>query len=177
MIIQADPAQVAQVETALREICLEYGLIFQSYLDLISYIQGTTRGVVAGLWVVLGLGSLIAAFGLINTLAMNILEQTREIGLLRVVAMTRSQIRKMIMAQAIMMGLIALIPGIVVGLVIAYLINISTLPVTGHAIEFVFRPWLIVGAFGLESIIILLAALVPAERAARLRLSDALQYE
>ncbi len=177
LIIQADPAQVAQVETSLREICLENGLIFQSYRDLISYIQGTTRGVVAGLWVVLGLGSLIAAFGLINTLAMNILEQTREIGLLRVVAMTRSQIRKMIMAQAIMMGLIALIPGIVVGLVIAYLINISTLPVTGHAIEFVFRPWLIVGAFGLESIIILLAALVPAERAARLRLSDALQYE
>ncbi len=110
-IVQADDSQLAEVETELRAICDEYGLMLQSYKDLVSYINTVMNGAAAGLWGVLALCSLIAAFGLINTLAMNILEQTREIGMLRVVAMTRGQVRKMILAQAILMGLIAIIPG------------------------------------------------------------------
>ncbi len=84
--------------------------MLQSYRELVDYIQSVTSGVVASLWLVLFMGSLIAAFGVINTLAMSIQEQTREIGMLRVVAMTRNQIRSMILAQAMLMAAIAILP-------------------------------------------------------------------
>jgi putative ABC transport system permease protein len=152
-------------------------MMFQSYVDLVKVIRDTLNGVVGGLWAVLALGSIIAAFGLINTLAMNILEQTREIGMLRVVAMTRWQIRKMILAQALIMGLIGIVPGILTGIWIAFTINLSTMPVTGHDVKFQIYPWLMLGAPLFELIIVVVAAMVPAERAARLNVSSALQYE
>lgn len=176
-IIQADNAKLASVETNLQALATEHGLLLQSYTDLVSFIEQMMNGVVGSLWALLALGSVIAAFGLVNTLAMNILEQTREIGVLRVVAMTRRQVRRTILAQATIMGLIGLAPGTIMGLLVAYLINLSTLPTTGHAILFVFRPWLLVACFGGAFVIVLIAACLPAERAARLKLTDALQYE
>jgi putative ABC transport system permease protein len=176
-IIQADDAQLPAIEAALQTLCNEHGLLLQSYVDLVGIIEGMMNGVVGSLWALLALGFVIAAFGLVNTLAMNILEQTREIGVLRVVAMTRRQVRRTIFAQGIMMGLIGLAPGTIMGLLVAYLINLATLPTTGHAILFVFRPWLLVTCFSAALLIVLLAASIPAERAARLKLSDALHYE
>jgi putative ABC transport system permease protein len=105
------------------------------------------------------------------------LEQTREIGMLRVVAMTRSQIRKMILAQAIIMGIIGIVPGVLTGIWIAYVINLTTMPVTGHDVRFQIYPWLMIGALVFELAIVVIAAMIPAERAARLNLSTALQYE
>jgi putative ABC transport system permease protein len=144
---------------------------------LIGIIRSKLNGAVGVLWGVLAMGSVIAAFGLINTLAMNILEQTREIGMLRVVAMTRSQVRKMILAQAVIMGLIGIVPGVFAGVWIAFIINLTTMPVTGHDVKFQIYPWLLVGALAFEMLVILIAAMIPAERAARLNLSGALQYE
>lgn len=177
IVVKAKEADLLSVEKKLRTLCEENGMMFQSYVDLITVIRDTLNGVVGGLWAVLALGSVIAAFGLINTLAMNILEQTREIGMLRVVAMTRWQIRKMILAQALLMGLIGIVPGVLTGVWIAYLINLTTMPVTGHAIQFQIYPWLLIGAPLIELLVVVIAALVPAERAARLNLSRALQYE
>ena len=176
-IVQADDRRLASVEAALKGICDEYGLLLQSYTELVGFIEGTMNGVIASLWALLALGFLIAAFGLFNTLTMNILEQTREIGVLRVVAMTRRQVRRTILAQVLIMGLIALAPGVMFGMGIAYLINLATLPVTGHAIAFVFRPWLPAACFAAALTIVLVAAWFPAEKAARLKLTDALHYE
>jgi len=114
---------------------------------------------------------------LINTLAMNILEQTREIGMLRVVAMTRKQIRRMILAQALIMAFIGILPGVVLGVGVAAAMNLSTLIVTGHAVRFQWYPEFIAGALAAEVLIVVLAAMFPAERAARLNLAKALQYE
>jgi len=133
--------------------------------------------VVGGLWVVLSLGALIAAFGLINTLAMNILEQTREIGMLRVVAMTRWQIRRMILSQALIMAIIGVLPGVLLGVGVASVINLSTMIVTGHAVRFQWYPQFMLVAVVAEILLVILAALFPAERAARLNLAKALQYE
>ena len=176
-VIQSDDRRLPEVEKALMTICKEEGLMLQSYQDLVTYIRTIMNGVTGCLWAVLALGSLIATFGLVNTLAMSILEQTREIGMLRVVAMTRRQIRRMVLAQALQMVWIAIVPGIPAGLIIAYMINLSTLPTTGHAIEFGVRLNLILGAAGFELLLVAVAALIPAERAARIRLADALQYE
>jgi putative ABC transport system permease protein len=177
VIVKAKPQAIKQLEADLRKLADSEGLMFQSHADVVLWIEGMINNVVGGLWVVLSLSTLIATFGLINTLAMNILEQTREIGMLRAIAMTRSQVRRMIIAQAIIMSLIGIIPGLLMGLGIASVINLTTMIVTGHLVQYHFYPWLIVSAVAIELAAVLLAAFLPAERAARLNLATALQYE
>jgi putative ABC transport system permease protein len=118
---------------------------------------------------------LVSAVGVTNTLTINVLEQTREIGLLRIVAMTASQVRKTIFSQALIMGLLALVPGVVAGLAVAYLINTAMLPVTGHAVDFTLHPWLLVGGFTLGMLVVCFAAWFPARRASKLDLPTALR--
>ncbi len=176
-VVDAMPGQLSNVEAELKKLCDKQGLLLHSQAEMLKIVRGKVDGIVAGLWAVLALCSVIAAFGLINTLTMNILEQTGEIGMLRAVAMTRGQVRKMILSQAVFMGLIGLVPGVLAGLMIAYLLALSVLPTTGHAITFQFRPGLIFGSFAVELLVVLLASLIPAERAARIPVSQAMQYQ
>ena len=176
-IVKASPSQRAAVREALAVICAEHGLMLQSYADIAQMIEGMMSGIVASLWALLALGFLVASFGVINTLTMNVLEQTRQLGLLRVVAMTRRQVRLTVLAQALMMGVVGLIPGILAGEAIAFLINLSTMPVTGHPVEFIIRPGLLLVSLGMAMAIVLISSWLPAERAARIELSSALQYQ
>ncbi len=176
-IIDIIPGQIESAEKEIKRLCDQEGLIFLSQKELLKIVRSKVDGIVNGLWAVLGLCSLIAAFGLVNTLTMSVLEQTAEIGMLRAVAMTRTQVRKTVFSQAVFMGLIGLIPGVLAGLLIAYLLALSVLPTTGHAITFQFRPWLVFGSLGLELLVVLLASLIPAERAARIPVAQAMQYQ
>ncbi len=177
LIVQADDSKLKEVEADLRAYCTQHGLVLQSYAQLVGVINGIVNGVIASLWTLLALGCSIAAMGLVNTLTMNILEQTREIGMLRVVAMTRGQTRSMILAQALIMGVLGILPGAVVGVFVSYCISLSAQSILGHNILFEFHPGLVWGAVFLGMVIVLMASLIPAERAARLKLSAALQYE
>ena len=101
----------------------------------------------------------------------------REIGMLRVVAMTRAQVRRMIIAQAILLGVIGLIPGAIAGVFVEYAIGLSSLSVLGHDVAFQFRPGLFLGCLAAGAGVVMMASLIPAERAARLKLAAALRYE
>ena len=74
---------------------------------------GTILGVVYAL---LGLSIVIALVGVVNTLALSVMERTREIGLLRAVGMQRRQVKRMIRGEAIVVSLIGAVLGLVVGL-------------------------------------------------------------
>ncbi|MFO1065835.1 MAG: FtsX-like permease family protein [Pirellulales bacterium] len=177
VVILTEKQQMRTVESALRSYCDENGLILHSNADVVEIVNGMVNGVIACLWTLLALGCSIAAMGLVNTLTMNILEQTREIGMLRTVAMTRAQTRSMIFAQALMMGLLGIVPGAIVGVFVSYTIGLSSEAVLGHKIMFQWHPLLTIGAACMGMLIVLVASLIPAERAASLKLSAALQYE
>lgn len=134
-------------------------------------------GVVAGLWVVMVLGLVVASLGVANTLGMNVLEQTRELAMLRVIAMTRSQARRTIIAQAGMLGVIGLLPGVIVGLGLSWLINLSLLSTIGREFTYGLHPWLGAGAFAAAMVLVMIAAWIPAQRAANLEPIQALRYE
>jgi putative ABC transport system permease protein len=89
--------------------------------------------------------------------------------------MTRAQVRKTIFAQALVIGLLALVPGVVAGVGVAYLIHLATEPVIGHPVKFVPHPWLLAGGLVFGLIVVALAAWLPAERASRLELTKALR--
>ena len=176
-IIQANPVALGAVQADLQKLCDKYGVLLNSFAEISRLIDGMSVDVDACLWGILVLGFVVAAFGVVNTLTMNVLEQTREFGLLRVIAMTRRQVRKTIFSQATILGSAGLFPGTLAGLGVAYLINRATMSAIGHPVEFRFHPFLLAGSLLGAFLMVLLAAWIPAERAARLNLTTALQYE
>ncbi len=176
-IVAADPKKLPSVEAEMKKLCGEQGLILHSFTALRQRLNAKLDGVIGSLWGLMGLGFIMGALGMANTLTMNVLEQTRELALLRVVAMTRRQVRKTILAQAAIIGVIGLFTGTLGGMIGSYTINLSSIPLFGHAADFAMHPSLVLACFTVGMAIILLAAWIPAERAARLNLMIALQYE
>lgn len=176
-LVEADPTERSSVETRLRALTQEHGLMLQSFADLSRRLDAILDGVVGSLWGLLVLGFLVAGFGIANTLTMNVLEQTRELALLRVVAMTRRQVARTVLAQAIVIGLIGIVMGFVAGAATAWVISLTMLPLLGYHIGFALHADLVGGTFVLALAIVLTAAWFPARRAARLDLLEAMKYE
>ena len=120
---------------------------------------------------------IVAALGVINTLTMSVLERTREIGMLRAVGMTRLQVRRMILAEAGIMGLIGGLFGLVMGLFMSRLFVQSVQMIQGIPLTYMVPAAGILAGLALSLVISQLAALWPAQRAARIQVIEALQYE
>jgi len=122
----------------------------------------------------LALSVLVALLGIVNTLALSVVERTREIGLLRAVGMTRPQVRRMVRTEAISVALIGAALGLVLGVPLgAVFVRIEQLNITELVV-----PWgqISLGVV-LAAIAGLLAGLLPARRAANLDVLDALHSE
>jgi putative ABC transport system permease protein len=174
-LINADHSKLPQISDELQEIATRNGVKVETFSEIQHMIDTMMSGVVASLWGMVVLGLMVSSVGVTNTLTINVLEQTREIGLLRIVAMTRNQVRRTIFTQAMIIAILALVPGIIAGVAVAYLINLSMMPVTGHAVKFTLHPLLLGGGFVIGLIIVSLAAWFPANRASRLDLPTALR--
>ena len=123
----------------------------------------------------LALAVIIALFGITNTLALSVFERTREIGLLRAVGMNRRQIRRMIRWESIIVAVIGALLGIVVGLLFGIVV---TAALSGQGIEVLSIPIAqIIGLVFFGVVAGLLAAILPARRASKLNILDAIAYE
>ena len=126
------------------------------------------------LYVLLALSVVVSLVGIVNTLVLTVFERTRELGMLRAVGMTRSQTRMMIRYESIVTSLMGAALGIAVGTFLAALV-IHALSSQGLVFSF---PVLTIVYFVIAAIVVgILAAILPARRAARLNVLEALQYE
>jgi putative ABC transport system permease protein len=176
-IVMAEKGKQEEVREQLEPLTQEYGLLLQSFTQIRSTVDGIISASDGLLWSLVALEFVVASFGMVNTLTMSVLEQTRELGMLRIIAMTRAQVRRTIVAQALIIGLMGIVPGIIVGLLIAYLMNMATMASIAHPVEFGFHPWLIVSVAVGSLTLVILAALLPAYRASQIDALTALQYE
>jgi putative ABC transport system permease protein len=114
----------------------------------------------------LGLALVIAVLGIVNTLALSILERTREIGLLRAIGLGRGQLRLMVTLESIVMAVLGAVLGVLLG--ICFGVAMMT-ALKDEGLEVIAIPWTQLGVFlGLAVVIGVLAAVLPARRAARL---------
>ncbi len=126
------------------------------------------------LYALLGLSVLVSLFGIVNTLVLTVFERTRELGMLRAVGMTRRQVRRMIRHESIVTALMGAALGIGAGLFLAALV---TRALAEEGIPFALPAGSLV-AFTVAAILLgILAAVLPARRASRLNVLEALHYE
>ncbi len=119
----------------------------------------------------------VAALGVINTLTMNVMERTQEIGMLRGVGLTRRQVMAMVLSEAAVMGIISGLLGLVFGVILSRIFLTAMTAMSGYKLSYVL-PWQGIAISLLISVIISqLAAILPARRAARLRIMEAIHYE
>ncbi len=127
------------------------------------------------IYVLLALAVLIAALGIVNTLALSVIERTREIGLLRAVGMARRQVRRMIRLESVVIAIFGALLGIALGIVLGTSM-VSSLADDG--IEEVVVPYAqLVIYLAVGGLIGVLAAIFPARRAARLDVLRAITTE
>lgn len=175
--VSAHEGKTAVVAEGLARLSRERGLLLQSQGELRHYVDQAVLGVVGLVWGLLGLIFVVASLGIVNTLTMNVLEQTRELGMLRAIGLQRRQLRKLIMAQALAVGLMSVVPGTLIGVALGYVIHMLSNALLAHPVAFQIDVVLIAGCLAAALAITLLAALVPAHRAARLQVVQALQVE
>ncbi|SDQ96180.1 ABC transporter permease [Thermostaphylospora chromogena] len=122
---------------------------------------------VAGL---LALSILISLLGIANTLSLSVHERTRESAMLRALGLTRSQLRSMLTVEALMLGLIGALVGVVLGIAFGWA---GVLAISENALFRISIPQVLmfIALSGLAGVI---AALLPARRAARASIVDAL---
>jgi putative ABC transport system permease protein len=123
----------------------------------------------------LGLALLIALLGIANTLALSVLERTREIGLLRAVGMRRRQTRRMILAESALVAVFGAVLGVALGLVFGLALATAMPPsvITTIAIP----SGTIVLIVLIAAVCGVVAGLLPARRAARLDVLRAIASE
>jgi putative ABC transport system permease protein len=126
------------------------------------------------LYVLLAFSVVVSLFGMVNTLVLSVFERTRELGMLRTIGMTRRQARRMIRHESVITALIGAALGLPLGIFLAGLV---TQALSKYDIAFSIPiPELV--AFTMVAILAgLAAAILPARRAARLNVLDALHYE
>ena len=126
------------------------------------------------LYVLLALSVIISLFGMVNTLVLSVFERTRELGMLRAVGMTRRQVRRMVRHESVITALIGAALGLPLGIFLALLV---TNALKQYDLQFAVPGGSLIVFVVVAIIAGLLAAILPARRAARLRVLEALQYE
>jgi len=126
------------------------------------------------LYVLLGFSVIVSLFGVINTLVLSVFERTRELGMLRAIGMTRRQVRRMIRHESVVTALIGATLGIAVGIFLAIL---TTTALSQYGVVFAAPYGTLVVFVGVAILAGMLAAILPAKRASKLNILEALQYE
>lgn len=159
-----DSAALARVTDALNE-----PFIVETPADAGQRLASAQAGFI-GVALLFGLVALVVgAFLVGNTLAMTVGERTRELGLLRAAGTTSRQVLGIVLRQAVALGVIGSLAGVVAGIVLAaamigFLGTTRSVLVTGLPLP----PIGLLAAFGLGLLVTLAGSLVPALRAARL---------
>ncbi|SCL35976.1 putative ABC transport system permease protein [Micromonospora nigra] len=125
--------------------------------------------------ILLALAIVIAVLGIVNTLALSVLERTRELGLLRAIGLRRSQTMLMITVEAVVISVFGALLGVAVGTGLGAAVVEA---LRDEGITDLVLPWGQMGVFlGLAALVGVVAAVLPAVRAARINVLGAIAHD
>ncbi|MEU0433160.1 ABC transporter permease [Streptomyces sp. NPDC006290] len=126
-------------------------------------------------YALLGLAIVIAVLGVVNTLALSVVERTREIGLLRAIGLGRRQLRRMIRLESVVIAVFGAVLGLALGIVWGVCVQ-QVLALQG--MKALAIPWTTIVAVVVGSALVgIVAALLPALRASRMNVLAAIAHE
>ncbi|HEX6247582.1 MAG TPA: FtsX-like permease family protein [Nocardioidaceae bacterium] len=127
------------------------------------------------IYALLGLAVIIAVLGIVNTLALSVIERTREIGLLRAVGLSRAQLRRMVRLESVIVAVLGAVLGVLMGIAFGVALQRA---IADQGVDVLSIPWGRLSVFiAVAAVVGVLAAVFPARRAARLDVLRAISTE
>ena len=176
IVTGAEGVSLEQLRGAVTDVVKEY-LVVSVYdqEEFVSMLADQVNQILVILYALLGLSIVIAVLGIINTLALSVVERTREIGLLRAVGLSRGQLSRTITIESILISVYGTVLGLAVGVGVA-----ATLPTVFANQGFTTLEIDWASLFGMVVLAIIigwLASLWPAWRANRMPVLDAVSSD
>lgn len=140
-----------------------------------SSLSNQVQQILVVLYALVGLSIVIAILGIVNTLALSIMERTREIGLMRAVGLGRLQLSGVVVVESVLISVFGALAGLAVGVGVA-----SAMPTAFASAGFdrLSIPWgSLTAMVVLAALVGVLAAVWPAVRAARMPVLESVTYD
>ncbi|QBR92776.1 ABC transporter permease [Nocardioides euryhalodurans] len=170
-----DGADRAEVQAELEDVIADVPIVsVQDKEQFAESIKGQINQLLYMIYGLLALAIVIAVIGIVNTLGLSVIERTREIGLLRAVGLSRPRLRRMVTLESVTISVMGAVLGMAIGLVIGVLLRealkedltVLSLPIASLLLF-----------LGIAVLFGVLAAVVPAIRASRMKVLDAIATE
>jgi len=125
----------------------------------------------------------IVVFSVANTILMSVFERTREIGTLMAIGTTRGRLRAMFVAEGVSIGVIGGVLGLTIGALLAFAINHGNVMLppppgytVGYRLQIMMQPAVLITAFLVSFVTATISSIVPAMKASRMKIVDALGH-
>jgi len=171
-------ADAATAEQWLNQIVADYPQfrLIAGHAYLSEFAQ-QYESIISGFYVLLAVLAFPSLIAILNTLAIGVIERRREIGMLRAIGATRSQVRKTIVAEALLLAALGTALGILAGLYLSY-VFVAGLNAAGYMkMAYTFPLAGVLAAIAVGLLFGVLAALMPARQASSMEIIKALRYE
>jgi len=175
--VKAAPgANTTGLETALKGLAKPYVVVsVETGAEFVNTATSSVDTLLGLLYVLLALSIIIAVIGIINTLALSVVERTREIGLLRAVGLRRRQLAGMITIESVSTALFGAVLGAALGIGLGAALQHG---LRDDGLDVLSIPWgTIVFVLVASAVVGVIAAVLPAVRAVRLNILKAISTD
>ena len=167
---------------SIRNAIIERGFLVSSLSDTIEQANKIFQIVQIILFSFGFVALIVSAIGMFNTMTIALLERINEIGIMRSIGITKKDIRRMFLLEAVIMGFLGGIGGIAVGFIAGELVNIGINVLAsnfgGQPVDLFYSPiWFVSTVTFFSSVVGFLTGIYPSMKASRLNPLDALRYK
>ncbi len=181
-----DRAQVKVVSneflTLTEEELIKEGYRVTALSKTVEQASKIFQGIQATLAVFGGIALVVSAIGMFNTMTVTLLERTKEIGIMRTLGASPSDVKLLFISESVIVGFLGglsgVLMGITLGFVVNFMLNLAASQFGGQAVRlFAFPMWFLTFISLFSAIVGYFTGVFPARRAALLNPLDAIRYE